>query len=92
MDYFEARNAPSQPTPTKTVAKIEPPSLSTRLSSAEMVVPVAPKRTGLELIAELQRGKLNEILVTEECEVGEYAEYCSDLLEVSASLICGKTC
>ena len=89
MDYFEAKNATTQPTPPKAVAKREPPPQSTQLSLAEIIVPVAPKRTGLERIAELQRGKLNEILITEECEVGEYAEYCSDLLEVSVSLVRG---
>ena len=46
-------------------------------------VPAKPQKTGAERIAGLQRGEMNEIVVHEEGTVDEYAEYCSNLLEVT---------
>lgn len=46
--------------------------------------PPKPKKTGAEKIADMQTGELNDILITEEGEIEDYAEYCSNLLEVTS--------
>lgn len=61
-----------------------------RPSSSSEIVPVPPPkpapRTGVQRIAEMQalRNEINEITVAEECEVMDYASYCSSLLLVSS--------
>lgn len=46
--------------------------------------PPKPKKTGAEKIADMQTGELNDILITEEGAIDDYAEYCSNLLEVTS--------
>lgn len=87
QDYFDAKVAPAQGpakgiSETETSAPPPPPKHLPLKASTSAQFTARPKRTGLERIAELQRGKLNELVVTEECEADEYAEYCSNLLEV----------
>jgi hypothetical protein len=57
----------------KTVAVDVPPEL-----------PPKNIKTGVERIAELQRGDLSEISVDEEGQIGDYAQYCINLLKVRA--------
>ena len=49
--------------------------------------PPKPKKTGAERIAEMQKGELNDLLIMEEGEIEDYAEYCSNLLEVRIGCI-----
>ncbi|KAH8105550.1 hypothetical protein DFH11DRAFT_1644548 [Phellopilus nigrolimitatus] len=59
----------------KTVAKTSSPE------TPRPELPPKPPRSGAEKVAEMQKGELGEVLVDEEGEVNDYAQYCSNLLE-----------
>lgn len=53
----------------------------------ELPPPTPPKparKTGVERIVEMQavKGEYNEIIISDEGSVGEYAQYCNKLLQV----------
>lgn len=48
-------------------------------------IPPKPVKTGIERIAEMQKGELNEVLVGDEGKSQEYAQYCANLLEVGCT-------
>ena len=61
------------------------PSKSTNLvSTTEDVAAKAsvPKKTGVEQIADLQKGDLQDIIVFDEGNFHDYAQYCANFLEV----------
>ena len=60
------------------------------LSPADMPPPPPPKpapKTGVDRIAEMQamKGEYNEIIISDEGDVHDYAEYCNNLLQVCAA-------
>ncbi|PPR01691.1 hypothetical protein CVT24_001519 [Panaeolus cyanescens] len=98
QDGNEAQRAP-QAEVSSPVAVHNPPIASRILgtpimnqpSTAEAPPPPPPKppqKTGVDRIAELQamKGEYNEIIISEEGSVQDYASYCSKLLEDDAML------
>ena len=82
-DEYHAKKEDSIPSPAPQVV-VAPPEKALEVSDAPPPkLPPKPKKSGAELIAEMQKGELGEVLVEEEGSIKDYAQYCSNLLEVS---------
>jgi hypothetical protein len=83
-DFSDARAQPPPPeyTPTATDAS----------ASAPVVPPKPPPPRGVDRIAEMQavRGEVNEVTVSDEGAVEDYAAYAAKLLEVRSSVLSGR--
>ena len=72
-----------------------PAPVARTLPSGDMPPRPPPKpapKTGVDGIAEMQamKGEYNEIIISDEGEVHDYAEYCNNLLQVC--VYCGLVC
>jgi hypothetical protein len=95
QDNMDAQRNPS-PVPSLPLSSIPPnkapspaPVLLT-LSQGDMPPLPPPKpapKTGVDRIAEMQamKGEYNEIIISDEGDVHDYAEYCNNLLQVCAA-------
>ena len=82
---------PPPPLPPKTVPS-PATSVSRTLPSSNTPPPPSPPprpapKTGVERIVEMQaiKGDYNEIIISDEGSVQDYAEYCNNLLQVCAA-------
>ena len=69
------------------VASVPPPVVSTMDDRPPLPPPRPAPKTGIDRIAELQaiKGDYNEITIDDEGSVQDYAQYCSNLLQVRFS-------
>lgn len=68
--------------PTKS-SEQDPPAVPPELPPK----PAQPEKTPITRIVDMQTGALNEIVVSEDGDVGDYAQYCANLLEVRFFLL-----
>lgn len=74
-------------------ASATPPILGTPASKSRDAsppppeLPPKPRRSGVEIIAEMQKGELGEVTVELEGGIQDYAQYCTNLLEVSIEIL-----
>ncbi|THH10762.1 hypothetical protein EW145_g1104 [Phellinidium pouzarii] len=71
----EENASSSSAAPTKSVMKAQD------LEVLAPQLPPKPRKSGLEKVAEMQRGDLGEIQVEDEGKIDDYAQYCTNLLE-----------
>jgi len=82
-DAHEVSNSPEPTSPSKPMSRVA----SVLHKTNDLPPPTPPKpapRTGVERIVEMQavKGEYNEIIISDEGSVGEYAQYCNKLLQV----------
>lgn len=80
-EYHAKKEDPSPATVPQPV--VTPPERTPEPREAPPELPPKPKKSGAELIAAIQKGELGEVIVEEDGNVKDYAQYCSNLLEVS---------
>ena len=85
-------STPSLPSSSSPLNKAPSPALGVarNISSGDMPPPPPPKpapKTGVDRIAEMQamKGEYNEIIISDEGDIHDYAEYCNNLLQVCAA-------
>lgn len=89
QDYNEAIHNPESSNSVSASNSTRPASVAPPVPRSSGPAPPAPPpkpapKTGVDRIAELQamKGEYNEIIISEEGNVQDYAEYCNTLLQV----------
>ena len=82
QDYAEEKSGDKEDSAASTPQPADA-SRTPVVESPPPPLPPKPQKTGAELIASMQSGELGEVLVSDEGDVKDYAQYCANLLEVS---------
>ena len=80
----EPKSSSTSRKPSGSEVPVPPPADTVDTVAPE--VPPKPVKTGVERIAEIQKGELNEVMVEDEGDARDYALYCTNLLEVRSLL------